>query len=103
MNLRRLGSMPGLALAFVVLSFVLPLGRSDAGSALRWTSFAPPFVFASCAMFAALLAVLRTPRSPLQVLLFAVLGGLAALAPLLLLAVDLGATLDAASWRAGFW
>ena len=103
MNLRRLGSMPGLALAFVVLSFVLPLGRSDAGSALRWTSFAPPFVFASCAMFAALLAVLRTPRSPLQVLLFAALGGLAALAPLLLLAVDLGATLDAASWRAGFW
>jgi NitT/TauT family transport system permease protein len=103
MNARRLWSMPALAFGLAALSFVLPLGRTEAGDVLRWTSLAPPFVFASCALFAALLALLRTPRSPLQVLLFAALGAPAAFAPLLLLALDLGATLDAASWRAGFW
>ena len=102
-SLARVGWMPLLATVLAGLSFVLPLGYTTAAQPVRWTSLAAPFVFASCALFAALFALLRAPRAPGQVLPFTLLAGLAAPAPLLLLALDVGAALDAASWRVGFW
>ncbi len=92
-----------LAAAFAALSFVLPLGFSTAGAALRWPSVAGPFVFACCGLFTSMLAVLRPPRRLAPVLGFALLGALAALAPMILLATDVVAALDAATWRSGFW
>gem|GEM_PF-2859700 len=92
-----------LAAVFAALSFVLPLGFSAKGQALHWPNVAGPFVFACCGLFTALLAVLRPPRRLAPVLGFALLGALAALAPLILLATDVAAALDAATWRSGFW
>ena len=92
-----------LALLFAALSFVLPLGLTSAGAPLRWPSLAAPFVFACCGLFSALLLLLRPPRQPGPVLWFALLGLLAALAPLILLATDVRAALDASTWHAGFW
>ena len=92
-----------LAAVFAALSFVLPLGFASSGQVLRWPNVAAPFVFACCGLFTALLAVLRPPRKLGPVLGFALLGALAALAPMILLATDVTAALDAASWRSGFW
>jgi NitT/TauT family transport system permease protein len=92
-----------LATVFAALSFVLPLGFTTAGAALRWPSVAGPFVFACFGLFTSILAVLRPPRQLGPVLGFAVLGALAALAPMILLATDVVAALDAATWRSGFW
>jgi NitT/TauT family transport system permease protein len=91
------------AVLFAALSFVLPLGLTTTGQALRWPSLAAPFVFACCGLFTAMLAVLRPPRKPGPVLLFAAASGLAALAPLIMIATDVVAALDAAAWRSGFW
>ena len=92
-----------LAAVFAALSFVLPLGLTTAGAALRWPSLAAPFVFACCGLFTAMLAVVRPPRRLGPVLGFALLGALSALAPMIMLATDVVAALDAASWRSGFW
>ena len=99
----RAQRLASLAAVFATLSFVLPLGFTSAGQALRWPNVAAPFVFASCGLFTALLAVLRPPRKLAPVLGFALLGALAALAPLILLATDVVAALDATTWRSGFW
>jgi NitT/TauT family transport system permease protein len=92
-----------LAALFAALSFVLPLGVTTSGQALRWTSVAPSFVFACCGLFTALLVVLRPPRELGPVLGLALLSALAALAPLTLLATDVATVLDASGWRTGFW
>ncbi len=92
-----------LAVVFAALSFVLPLGFTTAGAALRWPSVAEPFVFACCGLFTSMLAVLRPPRQLGPVLGFALLGALAALAPMILLATDVATALAAATWRSGFW
>ncbi len=97
---QRLASVSALLAA---LSFVLPLGLTVSGAALRWPNDATLFVFACCGLFTALLAVLRAPRRLGPVLGFALATLLAALAPLLLVAGDVAAALDAASWRSGFW
>jgi hypothetical protein len=91
------------AVLLAALSFVLPLGLTTTGESLRWPSLAAPFVFACCGLFTAMLAVLRPPRKPGPVLLFAAASGLAALAPLIMIATDVVAALDAAAWRSGFW
>jgi NitT/TauT family transport system permease protein len=91
------------AVLLAALSFVLPLGVTTTGQTLRWPSLAAPFVFACCGLFTAMLAVLRPPQRPAPVLLFAVASGLAALAPLIMIATDVVAALDAAAWRSGFW
>ena len=92
-----------LATLFAALSFVLPLGLTTAGQALRWTNVATTLVFACCGLFTALLAVVRPPHRPGPVLGFAVFGALSALAPMILLATDVATALDAAVWRSGFW
>jgi hypothetical protein len=92
-----------LAALFAALSFVLPLGFTTTGAVLRWTSVAPPFVFACCGLFTAMLAVVRPPSKTGPVLTFAVFGALSALAPMILLATDVATALDAAVWRSGFW
>ena len=92
-----------LAAVFAALSFVLPLGLSTAGVALRWPNVAGPFVFACFGLFTSILAVLRPPRELGPVLGFALLGVLAALAPMILVATDVAQALDAATWRSGFW
>jgi NitT/TauT family transport system permease protein len=97
---QRLASVSALLAA---LSFTLPLGLTASGATLRWASDAAPFVFACCGLFTALLAVLRAPRRLGPVLGFALATLLAALAPLILVAGDVVAALDAASWRSGFW
>ena len=101
----RLGAAPLAALATLLaaLSFVLPLGLTASGEPLHWTSLAAPLVFACAGLFAALLAVVRPPRQAGPVLWFALLGLLAALAPLIMLATDVRAALDTDTWRAGFW
>jgi NitT/TauT family transport system permease protein len=91
------------AVLLAALSFVLPLGVTTTGQTLRWPSLAAPFVFACCGLFTSMLAVLRPPQRPGPVLLFAVASGLAALAPLIMIATDVVAALDAAAWRSGFW
>ena len=91
------------AVLFAALSFLLPLGITTTGQPLHWPSLAAPFVFASCGLFTAMLAVLRPPQKPGPVLLFAVGSGLAALAPLIMIATDVVTALDAAAWRSGFW
>lgn len=101
--LLRGSALAALASLFAALSFVLPLGLTAAGAPLRWPSLAAPLVFACCGLFAALLAVLRPPRRPAAVLGFALLALLAALAPLIMLATDVTAALDASTWRGGFW
>ncbi len=95
--------LPLLAALLAALSFGLPLGQTSAGQALRWPSLAASFVFACCGLFTALLAALRPPRRPGPVLLFALAGLLAALAPLILLATDVSAALAAGTWHTGFW
>ncbi len=95
--------LAGLATLFAALSFVLPLGLTTAGEPLRWPSLAAPLVFACCGLFSALLAVLRPPQQPGTVMAFALLSLLAALAPLIMLATDVQAALDASTWRSGFW
>ena len=102
-ELIRAQRLATLAALFAALSFVLPLGLTTAGVALRWPSLAAPFVFACCGLFTSMLAVLRPPRQLGPVLGFALLGTLAALAPLILLATNVVAALDAATWRSGFW
>ena len=92
-----------LATVFAALSFLLPLGHSSTGTALRWPNLAAPFVFACCGLFTALMAVARAPRRPGPVLGLVSFSLLAALAPLILLATDVVAALDAATWRSGFW
>ena len=92
-----------LAAVFAALSFVLPLGLTTTGAVLRWPSLAAPFVFAFCGLFTSMLAVVRPPRQLGPVLGFAALGVLAALAPMILIATDVAAALDAATWRSGFW
>jgi NitT/TauT family transport system permease protein len=91
------------AVLLAALSFVLPLGVTTTGQTLRWPSLAAPFVFACCGLFTSMLAVLRPPQRPGPVLLFAVASGLAALAPLIMIATDVVAAHDAAAWRSGFW
>ncbi len=91
------------AVLLAALSFVLPLGLTTTGETLRWPSLAAPFVFACCGLFTAMLAVLRPPQRTAPVLLFAVASGVAALAPLIMIATDVVAALDAAAWRSGFW
>jgi NitT/TauT family transport system permease protein len=103
MRPNRPALLPLLALLLAGLSFALPLGHLTTGHALHWTSDAGALVSAACGLFAALLAVLRGTRSTAQVLLFTLLAALAAIAPLRLLALDVGARLDAASWRSGYW
>ena len=93
---------PALALLFVVLAFVQPVAQSTAGT-LRWITLAPSFVCAACALFASVLALMGFTRTLGQVLFVCMLAGLAAIAPLWLLAVDLVPPVDASSWRAGFW
>ena len=102
MSMLRAHWVAGLAALFAALSFVLPLGQASAG-ALHWTSLAPPFVFACCGLFTALLAVRLGLGSVAQVLFFCLLAALSAIAPLWLLAMDVASVLDAASWRSGFW
>ena len=92
-----------LTVLFALLSFVLPLGYTTAGAALRWPSLAAPLVFACCGLFTAMLAVVRPPRKLGPALGLAVFGGLAALAPLIMLATDVAAALDASTWHSGFW
>ncbi len=92
-----------LAALFAALSFVLPLGFTTAGAALRWPNFAPPFVFACCGLFTSMLAVVQPPRQLGPVLGFALLSVLAALAPMILIATDVSNALDAATWQSGFW
>ena len=101
--LLRASWLAAWAALFAALSFVLPLGLTASGATLRWTSLAAPLVFACCGLFAALLAVLRSPRQPGAVLGFALLALLAALAPLIMLATDVRAALDASTWHSGFW
>jgi len=50
-----------------------------------------------------MLAVVRPPQQLGPVLGFALLSVLAALAPMILIATDVSAALDAATWRSGFW
>ena len=102
MSMLRAHWVAGLAALFAALSFVLPLGQASAG-ALHWTSLAPPFVFACCGLFTALLAVRLALSSVAQVLFFCLLAALSAIAPLWLLAMDVASVLDAAGWRSGFW
>jgi len=102
MSMLRAHWVAGLAALFAALSFVLPLGQASAG-ALHWTSLAPPFVFACCGLFTALLAVRLGLGSVAQVLFFCLLAALSAIAPLWLLAMDVASVLDAAGWRSGFW
>ena len=101
--LLRASWLSALAALFAALSFVLPLGLTTAGATLHWPSLAAPLVFACCGLFGALLVVLRPPRQPGPVLGFALLALLAALAPLIMLATDVRAALDASTWRSGFW
>jgi len=102
MSMLRAHWVAGLAALFAALSFVLPLGQASAG-ALHWTSLAPPFVFACCGLFTALLTVRLGLSSVAQVLFFCLLAALSAIAPLWLLAMDVASVLDAAGWRSGFW
>jgi len=102
MSMLRAHWVAGLAALFAALSFVLPLGQASAG-VLHWTSLAPPFVFACCGLFTALLAVRLGLGSVAQVLFFCLLAALSAIAPLWLLAMDVASVLDAAGWRSGFW
>ena len=92
-----------LAALFAALSFVLPLGFTTAGAALRWPSLAAPLVFACCGLFTAMLAVVRPPSELGPALGLAFFSVLAALAPMILLATDVVAALDATSWHGGFW
>ena len=92
-----------LAALFAALSFVLPLGFNTAGTALRWPSLAAPLVFACCGLFTAMLAVVRPPSELGPALGLALFSVLAALAPMILLATDVAAALDATTWRSGFW
>jgi NitT/TauT family transport system permease protein len=101
--LLRTSWLAAWAALFAALSFVLPLGLSASGATLRWPTLAAPLVFACCGLFGALLAVLRPPRRPGGVLGFALLALLAALAPLMMLAADVRAALDASAWHSGFW
>ncbi len=104
MNAARVPWLAAAAALLVAASFALPLGETAEGHVvLRWTRLAAPFVFACCGLFAALLAFLRPPRAGVQVLPFVLLGALAALAPLWLLALEAGRALDAEHWRSGFW
>lgn len=100
-RIRAIG-WPALALALVIASFVLPVGAT-AEHSLRWTSSAAPLVFAMCALFASFLGTLRRMTSPIAVLFFALLTGLAAAAPLLLLSSDLRVVSAGLSWGVGFW
>ena len=102
--MRRLGAIgwPLLALLLAAASFGLPVGEI-VGHRLGWTSFAAPLVFAMCALFAAFLGIVRRIVSPSEVLFFTLLAGLAAVAPLLLLSLDLGPAPDGPVWRLGFW
>ena len=92
-----------LATALAAVSFLLPLGDSSTGVALHWAHLAAPFVFACCGLFTALMAVVRAPRRAGPVLGLVVSSLLAALAPLILLATDVVAAIDATTWRSGFW
>ena len=92
-----------LAVLFAALSFVLPLGFTTAGAALRWPSLAAPLVFACFGLFTAMLAVVRPPTELGPALGLAFFSVLAALAPMILLATDVAAALDATTWRSGFW
>lgn len=99
--LRRPGLL-GAAALFAALSFVLPLGETADHLALRWSDTAAALVFACVCLFGSALCALRPPHDPAAVWLLALLGGLAACAPLLLSgaqAVDAGG----AVWGAGFW
>jgi NitT/TauT family transport system permease protein len=102
MNALRLRWAPALALLLLAGSFAMPVGFGLAG-VLRWDSIAGPFVFASCALFAALLALRQAALSIGQLLFFCVLTGLAAVAPLWLLKIDTGALQQSTQWRPGFW
>ena len=95
--------LPGLAAAFAALSFGLPVGLTASGETLRWPSLAAPFVFACCGLFTALLAIARPPRRPAGALLLTLGSLLAAFAPLILLAGEVRAALDASAWQSGFW
>lgn len=92
-----------LAVLFAALSFVLPLGFTTTGAALRWPSLAAPLVFACCGLFTAMLAVVRPPTELGPALGLAFFSVLAALAPMILLATDVVAALDATRWHSGFW
>ena len=92
-----------LAVLFAALSFVLPLGFTTTGAALRWPSLAAPLVFACCGLFTAMLAVVRPSSELGPALWLAFFSVLAALAPMILLATDVVAALDATSWHSGFW
>lgn len=99
--LRRPGLL-GAASLFAALSFVLPLGETADHLALRWSDTAAALVFACVCLFGSALSALRPPHDPAAVWLLALLGGLAACAPLLLSgaqAVDAGGVV----WGAGFW
>jgi NitT/TauT family transport system permease protein len=94
--------VPALALLLLGGSFALPVGQSALGP-LRWVSIAAPFVFAACGVFAALLALREPEMSIGQLLLFIALSAVAALAPLVLLALDSAALAGSTDWRPGFW
>lgn len=102
--MRRLGAIgwPALAWLLAAASFALPVGQA-AGHRLDWTSFAAPLVFSMCALFAAFLATVRRIVSPSEVVFFTLLAGLAAVAPLLLLSLNLGPAPDGPTWGPGFW
>ena len=102
MSALRARWVAALAVVFVVLSFVLPLGEA-AGLGLRWASVAGPFVFASTGLFTALLALRLSARSVAQVLFICVLAALSALAPLCLLSIAIAPAPDAPTWHSGFW
>ena len=89
-----------LPLFLVLQALWLPLGVLD-GRALHWSAFPSLLPFALCAALAAMLA-LWPLRSKATVLAFAVLAGLAAVAPLALLAQTSG-TEASPAWDAGFW
>lgn len=93
---------PSLALALVLVSFMLPLATTPVGS-LRWTSIAGPFVFAACGLFAALLALRQVPRSAGEVSFFCLMTTLAAVAPLWLLGMEVTTALGTTAWLGGFW
>jgi NitT/TauT family transport system permease protein len=90
-----------LPLFLVLQALWLPLGVLD-GHALHSSAFPSLLPFALCAALAAMLA-LWPLRSKGTVLAFVLLAGLAAVAPLALLAQHSGADAAQPAWDAGFW
>jgi len=103
MNARRPALLPAAAALLGGLALFLPLGHDPGGQAVHWSDHRLEFALAGVGVLAALWTCLRPPRSTATVLGLSLVSLVAALAPLLLLGRAVGATLDSASWRGGFW